>query len=154
MQPGDSASGPDDELLRRSEERYRLLVEAARDHALFVLDPGGHGVSRNPGAERIKGYTAGEIIGRHLSTLYPPPDAAADRPGGGVRAAEAAGRVEDEGWRVRKDGSRFWANVVITALRDPQGRLVGFAKVTRDLTERVRAEQQARELAAARAARA
>src|SRR5947199_176039 len=123
MQPGDSASGPDDELLRRREERYRLLVEAARDYALFVLDPGGHVASWNPGAERIKGYKAEEIIGRHFSTFSPAEDAA-DWPGRELRAAEAAGRVEDEGWRLRKDGSRFWANVVITALRDPQGRLV------------------------------
>src|SRR5438270_465813 len=136
MQPGDSASGPDAELLRRTEERYRLLVEAARDYALFVLDPGGHIVSWNPGAERIKGYRAEEIVGHDFSAFYPPEEVAAGKPGRELRAAAAEGRVEDEGWRLRKDGSRFWANVVLTALRDPEGRLVGFSKVTRDLTER------------------
>jgi PAS domain S-box-containing protein len=144
MRSGDSASGPDAELLRRSEERYRLLVEAARDYALFVLDPGGHIVTWNPGAERIKGYRAEEIIGRHFSAFYPPEDVAADKPGWELRVAEAEGRVEDEGWRLRKDGARFWANVVITALRDAEGRLVGFSKITRDLTERKAAEEALR----------
>jgi PAS domain S-box-containing protein len=122
------------------EERMRLLVESVVDYAIFTLDPEGQVRSWNAGAERIKGYRADEIIGEHFSRFYPPEAQAAGRPAAGLETAAAQGRYEDEGWRVRKDGSRFWANVVITALRDPTGRLVGFAKVTRDLTERRRAE--------------
>ncbi|HEU0012320.1 MAG TPA: PAS domain-containing sensor histidine kinase, partial [Longimicrobium sp.] len=135
-----------EESLRESEERFRLLVQSVRDYAIFMLDPGGHVASWNEGAERIKGYTADEIIGRHFSTFYPPEDLA--KPVWEIEVAVREGRVEDEGWRVRKDGTRFWANVVITALRNPDGKLVGFTKVTRDLTERREAE--ARTLEAAR----
>ncbi|MEV4223090.1 PAS domain-containing sensor histidine kinase [Nonomuraea sp. NPDC049725] len=113
-----------------------LLVQNVVDYAIFMLDPRGHIVSWNAGAERIKGWTAGEIVGRHFSALYPPADVAAGKPARELEVAVAEGRLEDEGWRVRKDGTRFWANVIITALRDDQGRLRGFGKVTRDLTER------------------
>jgi PAS domain S-box-containing protein len=122
---------------------YRLLVESVEDYAIFTLDPGGHIVSWNPGAQRFKGYTPSEIIGQHFSVFYPPDDIAARKPHIELEIAAAEGRLEDEGWRVRKDGTHFWANVVITALRTPDGELVGFAKITRDLTKRKLAEQQA-----------
>ncbi len=124
---------------------YQLLVESVRDYAIFALDPKGMILSWNAGAERIKGYSAEEIIGRHFSTFYTAEDLAARKPEMELVVAEREGRVEDEGWRLRKDGSRFWASVVITALRDPNGRLVGFAKVTRDLTARRRSEEALRE---------
>jgi PAS domain S-box-containing protein len=122
---------------------YRLLVESVRDYAIFLLDPTGHVMTWNPGAQQFKGYAAHEIIGRHFSVFYPAEDVAADKPGWELEVAAREGRLEDEGWRLRKDGSRFWANVVITALRDSSGTLAGFAKVTRDLTERREAEQRA-----------
>ena len=112
------------------------------DYAIFMLDPTGVIVSWNAGAERIKGYTADEIVGRHFSTFYPKADVLAGKPDMELRVASAEGRYAEEGWRVRKDGTLFWASVVITALRDPKGELVGFAKVTRDLTERRRSEEQ------------
>jgi PAS domain S-box-containing protein len=130
--------------LHQSEERFRLLVESVRDYAIFMLDPGGHVVSWNAGAERIKGYAAAEIIGRHFSVFYPPEAVAADRPQRSLAAARQNGHAEDEGWRLRRDGSRFWANVVITALWSEQGELRGFAKVTRDLTERRQKEEAQR----------
>ncbi|RKT74019.1 PAS domain S-box-containing protein [Saccharothrix variisporea] len=120
---------------------FRLLVEGVVDYAIFMLDPGGHIVSWNAGAERIKGYRAEEILGRHFSVFYPPEDIATDKPARELEAAIADGRLEDEGWRLRADGTRFWANVVITALFDDDGQLRGFGKVTRDMTERRRAEQ-------------
>jgi len=123
---------------------YQLLVESVQDYAIFALDPDGFILSWNAGAERIKGYRADEVIGRHLSIFYRPDDLAWDKPGEELRVAASEGRVEDEGWRLRKDGTQFWANVVITALRDASGQLVGFAKVTRDLTDRRRAEEQLR----------
>jgi PAS domain S-box-containing protein len=135
------------ESLFRSEERFRLLVASVKDYAIFMLDPRGVVATWNEGAERIKGYSAGEIIGQHFSRFYPEADQAAGKPEFGLKIAAEAGRYEDEGWRVRKDGSRFWANVVITALRSEQGTLVGFAKVTRDLSERQRAERARLELA-------
>jgi PAS domain S-box-containing protein len=122
------------------EEPFRLLVRSVQDYAIFLLDPGGRISSWNAGAERIKGYAAGEIIGQHFSVFYPPEDVAAGKPDRELEVAAEQGRLEDEGWRVRKDGSRFWANVVITALLDEQGRLRGFGKVTRDVTERRAAE--------------
>lgn len=130
--------------LAASEEQFRTLVGGVKDYAIFLLDPVGFVASWNPGAERIKGYRAEEIIGRHFSTFYP--QEAIDRgwPEEELRRAAADGRIEDEGWRLRKDGSRFWANVVITALRDEAGVLRGFGKVTRDLTERRKAEEQLR----------
>jgi PAS domain S-box-containing protein len=138
-------------------ELYRLLVESVKDYAIFALDPGGHIVSWNPGAERFKGYTASEIIGKHFSIFYPPEDLAARKPQIELEIAQSVGRLEDEGWRVRKDGTRFWANVIITALRGPDGELVGFAKVTRDLTQRrageLRAVETARRIATEEALR-
>jgi PAS domain S-box-containing protein len=142
------------ELLRQSEERYRLLVESIKDYAIFMLDPQGHILTWNAGAERSNGYTAEEIIGKHFSIFYPEQDVQAGKPARELQSAAAEGRFEDEDWRLRKDGTRFWANVVITALLDAQGTLVGFGKVTRDLTERRRTEEQARQLAAAQSARA
>jgi PAS domain S-box-containing protein len=130
-----------EEALRRSEERFRLLVERVRDYAIFALDPTGHVSSWNAGAEHIKGYRSEEIIGRHFSCLYPPEELGVGKPEMGLRVAAAEGRFEEVGWRLRKDGSRFWASVVITALRDAHGELRGFAKVTRDITERREAEQ-------------
>jgi len=128
------------EALRLSEERFRLLVERVQDYAIFMLDPEGCIASWNIGAQRIKGYSGEEAIGRNFSIFYPPEDVAAGKPARELRAAIADGRVEDEGWRVRRDGSKFWANVVITALFDDAGVLRGFAKVTRDMTERRRIE--------------
>ena len=139
--------------LEPSDQLYRLLVESVADYAIFLLDPTGHIRTWNPGAHRLKGYTADEIIGRHFSTFYPEADVVAQKPAKELEIASRVGRVEDEGWRVRKDGTQFWANVVITALRDDDGVLIGFAKITRDLTERRNAEEQARSLAAERAAR-
>ena len=123
-------------------DQFRLLVETVQDYAIFMLDPTGVVVSWNAGAQRIKGYAADEIIGKHFSTFYPKADVVAGKPDMELRVASSEGRYEEEGWRVRKDGTLFWANVVITALRDPSGELVGFAKVTRDLTERRRSEEQ------------
>lgn len=133
---------------------HRLLVESVTDYAIFLLDDRGFIRSWNPGAARLKGYTESEIVGKHFSTFYTQPDIDAGKPAWELDVASRTGRVEDEGWRVRKDGTRFWANVVITALRDKTtGTLVGFAKITRDLTERRKAEEQARALAAETAAR-
>src|SRR5436190_86949 len=130
--------------LGQSEERFRLLVEGVKDYAIFMLDPQGRVTTWNAGAESIKGYTAQEIIGQHFSRFYPPEQVERGWPDEELRRATAEGRFEDEGWRVRKDGTTFWANVVITALRDDSGSLRGFVKVTRDLTERRQAEEQAR----------
>lgn len=124
-------------------ELYRLLIERVTDYAIFALDAGGHIISWNPGAQRLKGYLAHEIIGKHFSSFYPEVDKRAGKPEWELEVATAVGRVEDEGWRIRKDGTRFWANVVITALRDDHGTLVGFAKITRDLTERMESQQRA-----------
>jgi PAS domain S-box-containing protein len=131
----------DEQARRESEESFRLLVQSVTDYAIFLLDPSGRIVSWNAGAERIKGYRPEEIVGQHFSVFYPPEDRAAGKPGRELETATAKGSVEDEGWRVRKDGTRFWANVVITALYE-DGVLRGFGKVTRDLTE-WRAAQQA-----------
>jgi PAS domain S-box-containing protein len=123
-------------------DQFRLLVDSVREYAIFLLSPDGLVMSWNAGAERIKGYTASEIIGKHFSTFYQPADVRNGKPEYELRIATSEGRYEEEGWRVRKDGSLFWANVVITALRDERGEIVGFAKVTRDLTERKSAEEQ------------
>jgi formate hydrogenlyase transcriptional activator len=130
-----------EDALRRSEEYYRLLVEEVKDHAIFMLDREGRVASWNRGAERLKGYSAPEIIGRHFSLFYPPQDIDRGKPDEELRIAAATGRWEDEDWRIRKDGSRFWANVVITAMHDARGDLVGFSKVTRDCTEEKRARE-------------
>lgn len=129
-----------EQALRQSEERFRLLVEGVKDYAIFMLDAEGRVTSWNPGAERIKGYAAQEIIGQHFSRFYTPEDIERGKPAHGLRMASEQERFEDEGWRVRKDGSRFWANVVVTALKDEAGRVRGFTKLTRDFTERKRAE--------------
>ena len=131
-----------DTQARDVEQRFRLLVESVTDYAIFMLDPAGHVSSWNRGAQRIKGYRAHEIIGRHFSVFYRPEDIAAGEPARGLAVAEQEGRFEAEGWRLRNDGTPFWANVVITALRDTDGRLQGFAKVTRDITERKRIQDQ------------
>jgi PAS domain S-box-containing protein len=130
-----------EEALRQSEERFRLLVSGVKDYAIFMLDPDGRVATWNAGAERFKGYQAEEIIGQRFSRFYTPEDIAADKPGQELRTAVAEGRVEDEGWRLRKDGSRFWANVVITALLDEKGKLLGFSKITRDITERKQTQE-------------
>ena len=132
------------DALWRSEERFRLLVESVRDYAIFMLDEKGIVESWNAGAERIKGYKAREIIGRSFEAFYTEEERRAGKPARNLAKAAAEGRYEEEDWRVRKDGSRFWALVVLTALREPSGRLIGFAKVTRDLTERRRAEESLR----------
>lgn len=119
-----------------SSDEYRLFVESVVDYAIFMLDVDGHVVTWNAGAEKIKGYRAREIVGEHFSRFYPPEDVAAGKPQRELEIAATEGRVEDEGWRVRKDGSWFWASVIITALRDPNGKLRGFGKVTRDFTDR------------------
>ncbi|HUY12036.1 MAG TPA: sigma 54-interacting transcriptional regulator [Terriglobia bacterium] len=131
----------DQEQLRQSEERFRLVVESVKDYAIFMLDPEGRVSSWNLGAERIKGYQASEVLGQHFSRFYTAEDILGSKPEEGLKKATAEGRFEDEGWRVRKDGSRFWANVLITTLRDAQGRLRGFSKVVRDFTDRKRAQE-------------
>jgi PAS domain S-box-containing protein len=125
-----------DQALRESEERLRLLVQSVQEYAIVNLDPLGNVVTWNNGAERLKGYRAEEILGKHLSAFYPPEDVARGKPKQILEEAAQSGQREDEGWRIRKDGSRFWANVVVTALRNAKGNLQGFAKVTRDMTER------------------
>jgi PAS domain S-box-containing protein len=122
--------------LAESEERFRLLIESTVDYAIFMLDPEGRVASWNAGAQRIKGYAADEIIGKHFSTFYTEEAVARGWPQHELTEAARTGRFEDEGWRVRKDGTRFWANVVLTAVRSPDGRLRGFGKVTRDVSER------------------
>lgn len=128
----------------RSEERFRLLVEGVIDYAIFMLDPQGQVLTWNTGAVRIKGYEPEEIIGQHFSIFYPLEALQRHLPEHELQVAGTEGRFEDEGWRVRKDGTRFWANVVITALRDDAGALRGFAKVTRDLTQRREHEEALR----------
>lgn len=125
-----------EDALKESEERFRLLVEGVQDYAIFLLDSEGRVASWNRGAELLKGYSALEIVGRHFSTFYTREAILQGKPQWELRMATQHGRVEDEGWRLRKNGTRFWANVVITALRDPDGNLRGFAKVTRDMTDR------------------
>jgi PAS domain S-box-containing protein len=136
----DRAAAP----VQRIEEQFEQLVAGVRDYAIFLLDPEGRVVSWNEGAERIKGYRADEIIGEHVSRFYPADAVASRWPQQELAEATRTGRFEDEGWRLRKDGSRFWANVVITALRDAQQRLRGFLKITRDLTERKEGEEALR----------
>ena len=134
---------------------YRLLVESVRDYAIFALDAEGYILTWNNGAQRFKGYTRDEIVGQHFSIFYPPEDLAAGKPAWELVVADREGKYEEEGWRVRKDGTQFWAGVLITALRGPAGELVGYAKVTRDLTERreaqLRALEDARRVALAEA---
>ncbi|MEK6373723.1 MAG: ATP-binding protein [Acidobacteriota bacterium] len=141
------------ERLRQSEEMFRLLVESVKDYAIFVLDPDGHVLTWNDGAQRIKQYKFEEIRGKHFSVFYPEVDKRAQKPERELATAIREGRIEDEGWRIRKDGTRFWANVVITALFDETGVLRGFAKVTRDMTTRKEAEEARRALLEQREAR-
>jgi PAS domain S-box-containing protein len=128
--------------LRASEERFRLLVNNVRDYAIYTLDPEGHVESWNQGAQRIKGYRAEEIVGQHFSRFYPTEAVAEGRAFSELRTAAAQGTYEEEGVRVRKDGSRFWAHVVLTALRDDAGHLLGFAKITQDISERKRLDEE------------
>jgi PAS domain S-box-containing protein len=146
-----------EQALRQSEERFRLLVQGVRDYAIFMLDPEGRVATWNEGAERIKGYTAEEIVGEHFSRFYTTEDIAAGKPARQLELVQREGKHEEEAWRVRKDGSPFWASVLITALRSEDGELIGFGKVTRDLTERRAAREReledARRIAAEEAAR-
>jgi PAS domain S-box-containing protein len=129
------------DALRRTEEQFRLLVQGVTDYAIFMLDPGGRVTNWNAGAERIKGYRAEEIVGSSFSAFYTAEDRAAGVPEAALATARREGRFEKEGWRVRKDGSRFWAHVVIDPIRDDDGELIGFAKVTQDITERRQAQE-------------
>jgi PAS domain S-box-containing protein len=129
-----------EEKLRTTEESFRLMVESVTDYAIVMLDPQGCVASWNTGAQRIKGFSSEEILGRHFSTFYPPEDVTSGKPQQDLDLAAASGRYEDEGWRVRRDGSLFWANIVFTSIRDQAGNLRGFAKLTRDLTERNKVE--------------
>jgi PAS domain S-box-containing protein len=129
--------------IRHGGRVYQLMVESVRDYAIFLLDPSGYIVTWNEGAQRLKGYSADEIIGQHFSVFYPPEAIAIGHPQRELEIATAEGRFEEEGWRIRKDGTAFWANVGITAVFDETGELIGFAKVTRDLTERRNAELRA-----------
>lgn len=130
-----------EEAIRLSEERLRLLIDNVREYAIFLLSPEGLVVSWNFGAQRINGYKAGEIIGRHFSCFYPPDAVYSGKPEWELRTASQEGSVEDEGWRVRKDGTRYWANVVLTALNSAEGKTLGFVKITRDLTDRRKVEE-------------
>ena len=131
-----------EDQLRESEEQFRLLVQSVTDYAIYMLSPEGIVTNWNLGAERIKGYAPAEIIGSHFSRFYSPEDAAAKEPQKNLEIAAREGRLEKEGWRYRKDGTRFWANVIIDAIRAPSGVLIGFAKITRDMTERREAQLQ------------
>ena len=131
-----------EQTLRETEDRARLLVESVKDYALITLDSGGHVISWNAGAQRITGYRADEILGRHFSCFYSAEDVQQGKTERELNTASTDGRFEDEGWRTRKDGSRFWANTIVTALRDRKTRLQGFALVSRDISERKRAEEQ------------
>ena len=135
----------EEELLRQSEERYRLLVGQVKDYGIFMLDEKGRIISWNEGAKRIKGYSTEEILGKYFSIFYPEEDKINDRPSQELKVAREQGKYEEEGWRIRKDGSKFWANVVITAIFNEKGAFLGYAKVTRDLTERKEAEEALKE---------
>ena len=143
-----------EEDLRRSEERFRLLVESVEDYAMYMLDPEGNVATWNTGAQKLKGYRAHEIIGKNFSLFFPAQDVAAGKPVRELASALSSGRFEEEGYRVRKDGGTFWAGITLTPIRDAKGELLGFAKVTRDLTSRLASEQTARELQREQIARA
>lgn len=143
-----------EEHLRQSEEMFRLLIESVTDYAIFMLDPTGRIISWNSGAQRMKLYSRDEIIGQHFSIFYPQADIDDGKPPRELETAIREGKFEEEGWRLRKDGTRFWANVVITAVRDAKGELRGFAKITRDITDRKRAEEIQQALIEQREARA
>lgn len=133
------------EKLRESEERFQVLIESIQDYAIYILDPNGFVISWNSGAQRIKGYSANEIVGKHFSCFYTPDDIRVNKPKQNLEAAAAKGKFEEESLRVRKNGSFFWASVLITAIRDASGNLSGFAKVVRDITQRKESEQRLRE---------
>src|SRR5690606_22782018 len=138
--------------LRESEARFRIMIEQVRDYAIFMLSSEGRVATWNYGAQRIKGYSAAEVIGRHVRLFFPPEELARGKASALLRRAASEGVARDVGWRLRKDGTRFWADVTVTALYDVNGRLYGFAKVVRDLTERVEAEELAKAYEAAREA--
>jgi rsbT co-antagonist protein RsbR len=150
MQKNKSSQSNSEALALGTDDSFRLLVESVADYAIVMLDPTGHVASWNLGAERIKGYRHEEIIGKHFSCFYPPDAVQRGTPEQELAVTAKQGRFEDEDWRVRKDGTRFWASVVITALRDKAGKLRGYGKVTRDLTERkqteARLQEQSREI--------
>src|SRR4051812_5814706 len=151
MQAGPmTSSKPPKGIIVHNERGFQLLVDAVIDYAIYMLDPDGIVVSWNSGAQRSKGYTASEIIGKHFSTFHTPEDRAAGLPKVALETAAREGRFEREGWRVRKDGSYFWSNVIIDPIRNEQGELLGYAKITRDITER-KAAQEALEAARAEA---
>src|SRR5207237_1638690 len=131
----------DETELADSEQKFRMLVQGVTDYAIYMIDPRGYITNWNLGGERIKGYRAEEVIGGHFSQFYMPEDRAAGIPGRALEIAAREGRYEGEGWRIRKDGTRFWAGVIIDRILDPDGKLVGFAKITRDMTEKRRAEE-------------
>ena len=131
-----------DSSFSQHEEQFRALVDSIVDYAIFMLDADGRIITWNAGAERLKGFREDEILGQHFSRFYPPEEIERRAPQRELEIASTKGRFEDEGWRLRKDGSFFWANVVITPVRDPAGQLLGFAKVTRDLTERRQTAQR------------
>ena len=148
-----SAKKAAEQALNESEDRFRLLLQSVTDYAIYMLDVGGRVTSWNAGAQRFKGYAAHEILGENFSRFYTDEDRQAGLPARALETAAREGRFEMEGWRVRKDGTRFWANVVIDAIRGPSGNLIGYAKITRDLTETrltqqklLRSEQQFRHL--------
>jgi len=136
-----------EEALKESEERIRLMVEGVKDYAIYMLDPSGRVASWNDGAERIKGYKAGEILGKHFSRFYTREDIERGKPENALKIAAVEGSYEEEGWRVRKDGSQFWASAMLSAVRDEDGNLRGFAEVTRDITDRKAAEEERMRLA-------
>jgi len=142
--PGPSALGRS--ALRDLQERFHLLVEAVDEYAIYMLDPEGRVMTWNQGAARLKGYAAEEVIGRNFAVFYTPEEMAAGRPARNLADAAANGTLCDQGWRLRKDGTRFWANMTLTALFDEDGSLRGFAKITRDETQRIAADQHVREL--------
>jgi PAS domain S-box-containing protein len=123
-----------EQAIREAEARFRILVQGVTDYAIFMLDPQGHVTNWNAGAERIKGYTPDEIVGEHFSRFYTPEEREAGVPKQALETARETGRYEAEGWRVKKDGSRFWASVIIDAIHDEEGELIGFAKITRDMS--------------------
>lgn len=141
----DHPSSSSQAMQQQSGDLFRLLVDAVDEYAIFALDPNGNILTWNNGARRLKGYKAEEVIGTHFSRFYTKADIERDHPAYELRRAEAEGKYEEEGWRIKKDGSTFWANVVITALKDKDGKLLGFGKVTRDLTQRMLAEKMLRE---------
>jgi PAS domain S-box-containing protein len=133
-------------LLRQSEERLRLLVENAKDYAIYMLDPQGNVTTWNAGAEQVEGYRAEEVIGKHLAAFFPPEDSARGLPQEFLKRAERDGKILNEGWRLRKDGSRFWSRGIITALRDEKGNLLGFSKIAHDMTRQKEAEEKVHQL--------